>query len=100
MRLPKQKLAKEPSKHGFQAKHKKKLLKIERQNAKQVSKNAMDTESVGSMTADAISNTLPMTVQERLKAKQERKSLRRESVIYKKFNTAISGRNGPRAVTK
>ena len=97
MKLPKQKLAKGPSTHRPQAKHKKSTLKDERRLAK-VKKS--DEMSVVSEQRVIIEET-ELTVQEKLLAKSVRKAANKHKLAYKKLNVgSISHFNGPRAITK
>lgn len=98
MRLDLQKLPKAKGHHSrVQPKHIKSTKREERRKDNKVAKEIMQIETIdksNNQTSDMLS------VDEKLLAKEERKKLTRESLLYKKNNTAISGRNGPRAITK
>jgi hypothetical protein len=88
MRLPKQSLPKEVSKHTKQSKHKKALTKLENRMKKKLSKSGMDIAEACTVQEDKISTTL-------LSPEEKRKK-----VSYKKNNYSITGKNGPRAVSR
>ena len=98
MRLDLQKLPKAKGHHSkIQPKHIKSSKKEERRRMNKSAKEVMHIETDDNSTKQD-SNVL--SVDEKLLAKEERKKLTREDLLYKKNNTAISGRNGPRAITK
>ena len=97
MKLPKQKLAKGPSTHRPQAKHKKSTLKEERRLAKVNKSDEMSVVSEPKVTIEEIE----LTVQQKLEAKSIRKAANKHKLAYKKLNVgSISHFNGPRAITK
>lgn len=104
MRLPKHKLPKEASKHTRQHKHsQKKIVKLERRLEKAGKKSEMDVddddvEDGGEGMVEEVVDS--RTEEEKDAARLERKRANAPKVFYKKVNKSLSGKNGPRAVTK
>lgn len=102
MRLPKHKLPKEPSKHSRQTKHKKAQLKDIRraQNKGKKSEMAISSEEVEAELQAPQPIQPELTPAEKLAAKQARKKANAHKILYKKINSSMTGRNGPREVSR
>jgi hypothetical protein len=101
MRLPKHSLPKEASKHHAQFKHKKAQLKIQRRLEKKINNEMIEDSTNLSSAFDVNSDSNNhLIIERKIEVKLKRKQANRQNVLYKKINKSISGKNGPRAVTK
>jgi hypothetical protein len=106
MRLASHLLKKNPSSHKKQVKHTpKKLNKIVRKQEKLEKKSAMtvDEETAGDMDAEVMEPSETEKAQQVIakhNAKMARKKQTAASKMYKKIDTSMSTKHGPRAVTK
>jgi FKBP-type peptidyl-prolyl cis-trans isomerase len=104
MRLAQHSLKKGASSHKRQVKHSpKKLGKIVRQQEKAEKKSEMavednDDDAGAETTAPPAAETAQATIAKH-NAKMERKKHNAGNLQYKKLNTAISNKKGPRAVS-
>lgn len=109
MRLPKHTLKKNASSHKKQAKHSpKKLNKIIRKQEKENKKSEMAVEDENNNAADDVEMETgadaelarAQQVIAKHTAKVERKKQNAHKVLYKKTNTSMSNKHGPRAVSR
>ena len=104
MRLPKHKLPKEASKHSKQTKHKKATLKAIRRTENTEKKSKMSTEATEDEKDDGVDDegtvASVISAADKWAAKLERKKANAHKIQYKKLNYSITGKNGPRAVSR
>lgn len=86
------KMKKIVQKHGRTVKHKDSAAKKARVEMKEARANEMDLEDTSSVQQ--------LSQSEKEEAKSARKKESAHKMLYKKNNYNLTGRNGPRAVTK
>ena len=102
MKLSKhKKLLKGPNQHGIQPRGVKSKLKEERRIKKLELKSGMVVEVENKSAEQNLNSSKPLSVGEKMEAKALRKLANHHNLHYKKMGPkSITGKDGPRAITK